>query len=394
MACLSIDIQNAFNSIDRAAVLNAVYSDPDLAQCWKLVTFAYGSPSLLLMNCDDSIPDQDAFISSETGVRQGDPLAAFLFSLAMHKIYDAIAKNTRGVYAFIDDANVVGTMEECWSVWIHLRDLLSPLGLTVNLSKCELSCFHMDRIQNHQLDREAYQQFIADGLTINTQTFKLLGCVIGANDAAIAKALDEHQFSAERKAALRRLPLMSKQTAMLALQQLNGTVITNRLRAMPPASTQKHATDYDNAVLTCAHSIIGIPDSTGDKHDQQLQLPVGSGGFGLLSAVDIAPAAYLAGAENTLRHSPAFKDMWNNGVAIPSTSTIHRGIDDSLTLVKTREQILLDTITQLRDPKEDSQPVKSVLPDSADTFIAHYKPRQDPGLIQSRLTQPLNQWHR
>src|ERR1700723_2550535 len=37
-----------------------------------------GQPSLLLMRCDDSVPDSDAFIESQTGVRQGDPLAALL----------------------------------------------------------------------------------------------------------------------------------------------------------------------------------------------------------------------------------------------------------------------------------------------------------------------------
>ena len=47
----------------------------------------------------------------------------------------------------------------------------------------------------------------------------------------------------------------------------------------------------------------------------------------------------------------------------------------------------MNTITQLSDPGKDPLPIKSVLPDSADTFIAHYKAQADPGLIQSRLTQ-------
>ena len=55
LACLSIDVANAFNAIDRAAVLRAVYSEPDLAQCWNTVAFGYGQPSLLLMQCDASI---------------------------------------------------------------------------------------------------------------------------------------------------------------------------------------------------------------------------------------------------------------------------------------------------------------------------------------------------
>ena len=73
MACLSIDLQNAFNSVSRAAMLRAVYANPDLRWCWRMVDFAYGSSSLLLMQCDDSLPDSDAFVESRTGVRQGDP---------------------------------------------------------------------------------------------------------------------------------------------------------------------------------------------------------------------------------------------------------------------------------------------------------------------------------
>ena len=78
MACLSVDVANAFNSVDRAAVLRVVYSSPELAQCWGMVEFGYGSPSLLLMRCDDTVSDSEAFVESQTGVRQGDPLAGLL----------------------------------------------------------------------------------------------------------------------------------------------------------------------------------------------------------------------------------------------------------------------------------------------------------------------------
>jgi hypothetical protein len=56
LACLSIDIANAFNSLDRAALLKAVYDQNALALCWRMVAFGYGRPSLLLMPCGDEVP--------------------------------------------------------------------------------------------------------------------------------------------------------------------------------------------------------------------------------------------------------------------------------------------------------------------------------------------------
>jgi hypothetical protein len=68
-------------------VLRAVYSRPELACCWRTVAFGYDQPSVLLMHCSEAVPDSDAFIESQMGVRQGDPLAAMLFSLAMHPVH-------------------------------------------------------------------------------------------------------------------------------------------------------------------------------------------------------------------------------------------------------------------------------------------------------------------
>ena len=118
LACLSIDVANAFNSVDRAAVLRAVYGTPELAQCWRMVAFGYGRPSWLLMPCGDGVVDDDAFVKSSNGVRQGDPLAALLFALAVHVVYERVARICRkGCFAYSDDSHGVGWLEECWRAW-------------------------------------------------------------------------------------------------------------------------------------------------------------------------------------------------------------------------------------------------------------------------------------
>ena len=82
------------------------------------------------MTADQHITDDDAYILSENGVKQGDPLSSLLFSLAMHGVYSHMASQLReGCYAFIDDSHGVGYLSQCWSVWQELRQQARSTGL-------------------------------------------------------------------------------------------------------------------------------------------------------------------------------------------------------------------------------------------------------------------------
>jgi hypothetical protein len=216
MACLSVDVSNAFNTIDRAAILRALYSCPELSACWRTVAFGYGKPSQLLMRCDDAVPDSEAFIESQTGVRQGDPLAAYLFSLGMHPVYEELSKLTsHGCFAFIDDGHYVGTIEQCWAVWERVAPLLHPLGLSVNVDKCEFTCFFPSYVR-HPGDISALDRFRSTNLKVNDRTLKLLGCVIGVDDGIVARELaDDNLLRNTRTNTFRRIAKMRKQTGML-----------------------------------------------------------------------------------------------------------------------------------------------------------------------------------
>ena len=383
---------NAFNSINRAALLQAAYSQPDLAPCWRMVAFAYGQPSLLLMAGDSAVADDAAYLLSENGVRQGDPLSSMLFSLAMRKVYSRIAAELQaGCYAFIDDSHGVGYLSQCWQVWQQLPEQLAPLGLQLNVTKCELTCFHVATDAQvaalHGDDRQALASFQASGVTINTRCMRVLGCVVGATDALVADELrNNNKFRADQREAFHRLRLLNKQTGMIALRQLTGTVLTNRLRAMTPASTVAHAAEYDDCVLRAAHRLVGVLPSYGDVYDHQLRWPLRIGGFGLTSAVEIAPAAYIAGLSCTLRQSPAFAELYSSDAELESSWPMHSAVADSIARVAAIEAPLIAQCP----PALLANVSASVLPTSADTFVVHCRALPSTCLIQSAVSHRIS----
>lgn len=387
LACLSIDMQNAFNSIDRRAILQAVYSHPELARCWRIVDFAYGHSSPLLMKCGVDVPITEAFLESQSGVRQGDPLSAMLFGLALHPIYDAMAKQLQaGVFAFADDGHGVGYLQQCWAVWQQLRELLAPLKLSVNPAKCELTCFHLDGLQ-HEGDNAALQSFEAAGVAINRKCLRVLGCVVGATPADIARELATHPgFRADSRAAFRRIPHMHEQHRSFVLRRLTSIVINNRLRAMPPAATDAHAAEYDAQLLEAAHAMVGIAPDDGTAFDRQLQQSLGPGGFGLTSAAGVAAAAYLAGAECTLRLSPVFAAVWAGTEPLDPSCTLYAGIADSLARVQRTEAALISP----SPPHLVARVTASILPSSAEHFVAHFKAHHAQSLIQHSVSHRIS----
>jgi Reverse transcriptase (RNA-dependent DNA polymerase) len=320
-------------------------------------------------------------------MRQGDPLSAMLFSLAMHSVYRSIADMVRaGCYAYVDDGNALGWLAECWRVWEGLPSLLVPLGLTVNPAKCELTCFRMDTV-THPDDQAALKLFQQTGLKVNTHSFRLLGCVVGSDDASVQRELATHRdFQADQLTAFRRLPQLRRQAAMVALQYLTGSVLSNRLRAMTPSSTLHHAESYDRQVLKAIHRMVGITAADGQTFDHQLRWPLSTGGFGLISAVQIAPSAYLAGAECTLRHSPAFTEVWTDVRPLDPQCSMYVAIDDSLARITA---LVDDLAPKGTGPRHDTE-MAVLLPNSAAEFVPHYRSSPPACSIQSAVTHRIS----
>jgi hypothetical protein len=180
---------------------------------------------------------------------------------------------------------------------------------------------------------------------------------------------------------------MHKQTAMTALRCLTGTVLTNRLRAMTPASTATHAAEYDECVLRAAHHLVGISTAQGDRYDEQLRWPLRNGGFGLISAVEIAPAAYLAGAACTLQSSPTFAPVWSGATDLDPTWPLYKAVADGIRRVSETDAQLAALCPRDKLAKISA----SVLPTGAETFVQDIRAMSaESCLLQSALTHRIS----
>ena len=83
---LKLDFANAFNTLDRAAVLRAVRAHFPELERWARWT--YETPSNLRFGKHR--------LASQAGVQQGDPLGPLFFSLAVHSVLEELATDRAG----------------------------------------------------------------------------------------------------------------------------------------------------------------------------------------------------------------------------------------------------------------------------------------------------------
>ena len=125
---LQLDLQNAFNCVDRSIMLAEVARL--LPECLPWAVTCYGSPSFLQFG--------QFTLTSSTGVQQGDPFASDLFALVLQPVIDAIESEVPSLDAhawFHDDSNSVGTKEELSRVVQVVQRDGPARGLHLNLDK-------------------------------------------------------------------------------------------------------------------------------------------------------------------------------------------------------------------------------------------------------------------
>ena len=137
-----------------------------------------------------------------------------------------------------------------------------------------------------------------------------------------------------------------------------------------------------------AHQLVGITPVHGDAYDEQLRWPLRLAGFGLTSAVAIAPAAYLAGLACTLPISPAFAAVWHGDAELDPSWPLYHAVANSIQRVTAMEAPLIAECP----PDLLDKVSKSLLPDDAGTFVRHTRAMPSSCLIQSAVTHRYRTW--
>ena len=111
------------------------------------------------------------------------------------------------------------------------------------------------------------------------------------------------------------------------------------------------------------------------------------GGMGLTSAVTLAPAAYIAGAEVAMRLSPAFASVWSGHEPLSPTCRQHAAIDDCILRILETENAI-----RARCDAEEFTPAlvpPPVLPDIAADFVQHFS-ALSPTALQQSITHRIS----
>ncbi|GJZ95308.1 putative reverse transcriptase domain-containing protein [Tanacetum coccineum] len=104
LAMLTMDFSNAFNLVDKSALLHEVRVKCPSISLW--VNFLYGQTSRLYIG--------DTHIWSAIGVQQGDPLGPLLFALILHPLLHKIKDSCKLLLHawYLDDGTVIGDSKE------------------------------------------------------------------------------------------------------------------------------------------------------------------------------------------------------------------------------------------------------------------------------------------
>ena len=165
---LLIDASNAFNTINRQAVL------------WNSRVL-WPSCSLFLFNAYRGwvpliVTDSRDILYSREGVTQGDPLSMFLYALATIPLIECVGRPKEGVDVwYADDASACGYLEHLKDWFVQLQRVgPSSYGYSPEPTKCVL-------VVNRDHIPLAHQIFDSFGVEITT-SHRLLGGVVGDVD--------------------------------------------------------------------------------------------------------------------------------------------------------------------------------------------------------------------
>ena len=273
---LKIDFSNAFNSVSRKAVAEAISKCCPALLPW--FEFCYAEPAFLFCQ------NQKLPFGSWQGVQQGDPLGPLFFALAIAHICQKIKEECPSALSlwYLDDGVMAGTVEEVLNAWHCIENLCGEVGLSLNISKCEL--------WTHTPAEVDLSGFPAEMRRLAPEGFDLLGVPIGTKEFCETST---RRRVAKIRSFLSKLHVIDDPQAELALVRccLGYPRFAFAIRATPPDLISTAIDEFDSLMDEVSAERFDLAFDEDTK--RQWHLPVRMGGVGIAKAAEAAPAAYL-----------------------------------------------------------------------------------------------------
>jgi len=299
---IMLDCANAFNACNRDMLAHTLFASEDASALWRMFDMLYVQhcTPLVAFAMDGSVSQ---VISSQSGVRQGEPLSSFLFAFLVQPIYELVSDlglslvnghNARGdesthhditsssalvkgnmgtTVAILDDFTIVGPPPVALWMVKQFQHNATSSGIFLRPSKCTVLSQGPPTPLVSEWCRE-------NNFRICIGMAECLGSVVGSDFDRMTEWVGER---VERMVTFfRRLSnqSMPTQTAWMLIR-MSGTARFNHFaRTLPPFISNDAAKAFDARAAFHARQILGL-DQLHPFQQAQMLLPLSRGGLGL-----------------------------------------------------------------------------------------------------------------
>ncbi|KAG7295586.1 hypothetical protein JYU34_021841 [Plutella xylostella] len=349
---LKVDVKNAFNSINRSALLTEIRSHAN--PIYKYIWQCYSKPSKLSY--------KNHHILSATGCQQGDPLGPAIFSLGIHPHISNL--NSKFNVWYLDDGTLGGDASTVLQDLNSIIQNFSTIGLELNFGKCEL---HLNESLSDTEKYDIINKFnvLAPNIKIvKRDGLRLLGAPIldESIPGYVQDQINKFEDSYTRMCDINPHMAMHIMKYCLFVPKLTYEYV---LRCSNLWKFPLYLSHIDEVIKCSITEILNC--RMDDRGWTQATLPVRYGGIGIRKASDVALPAFLSSVYSTRDLfgriiTPSLGDLevpclteakiaWLNaagpGQDIPTDTTSQRLWDAPLCAKK--EKQLLETATDAAD---------------------------------------------
>lgn len=297
-------IERVMHSTIGSGIARALYAAPLTSRVWRFFMTFYGERASHL-----GVYSKGALIMrfiNDDGVRQGCPLAAFLYALSVQHIYLAAVRDIPDVtaVAIADDFCITGPSRSVARALRQLATACEEDGPNLNFGKCRA-------LWPYSRDHINYPEFVAAmssyavPIPIHHHSIPLLGSSVGLGmsraDHCIAAAKEHHHlFNAISHAD------MPVQCALLLLRLSGVPRFSYLTRVTPPAIIRQACEIFDALIMRSVTDKTNLPDpATNLVVRRAVTLPFRSSGMGFLPHTRSSPAAWYSSMTASARHVAA-----------------------------------------------------------------------------------------